>query len=92
MRISITYTIIEKCIGITYTVAGNEQYQWRENMVKASKRKASAKYDAENTKMVSVKLNRNTDRDILEQIARVNNVSQYLKSLIRKDIAESKLL
>ena len=61
-------------------------------MVKASKRKASAKYDAENTKMVSVKLNRNTDRDILEQIARVNNVSQYLKSLIRKDIAESKLL
>ena len=62
------------------------------NMVKESKRKASAKYDAENTKMVSVKLNRNTDRDILDQIARVNNVSQYLKTLIRKDIAESKLM
>lgn len=48
--------------------------------------KAQAKYDKKNTKNISLKLNKGTDADILEKLDSCDNVSQYLKSLIRQDI------
>lgn len=48
--------------------------------------KASVKYDKRNTKSFSLKLNKNTDADILEKFKECDNVSQYLKQLVRQDI------
>jgi len=58
-------------------------------MVTDAQRKAQARYDRANTKQVLLKLNRNTDGDILERLQQVGNVQGYIKSLIRRDIAES---
>ena len=48
--------------------------------------KASVKYDKKNTKSFSLKLNKGTDADILEKFEECDNVSQYLKQLVRQDI------
>lgn len=45
-----------------------------------------ARYDKKNTKSFSLKLNKNTDADILEKFEKCDNVSQYLKQLVRQDI------
>lgn len=45
-----------------------------------------ARYDKKNTKSFSLKLNKGTDADIIEKFEECDNVSQYLKSLIRQDI------
>jgi hypothetical protein len=49
-----------------------------------------AKYDAEKTKQMKLKLNLETDKDILDRIEDVKNKQGYIKSLIRADIAEDK--
>lgn len=46
-----------------------------------------ARYDKANTKMVSIKLNKKTDADILEKFESVDNIGQYIRKLIREDIA-----
>lgn len=51
-----------------------------------AKRRAIQKYDTKNTKQIHLKLNLNTDADILEQLERVDNVQGYIKDLIRKDM------
>ena len=48
--------------------------------------RAQAKYDAENTRKILLKLNLNTDADILDKLDSVGNKQGYIKSLIRKDI------
>ena len=45
-----------------------------------------ARYDKKNTKSFSLKLNKGTDADILEKFKECDNVSQYLKQLVRQDI------
>lgn len=55
-------------------------------MTTDSQKAASAKYDYNNTKRISLKLNLNTDSDILEKLSQVDNVQGYIKKLIRKDI------
>ena len=54
-------------------------------MTEAQKR-ATAKYDAANTKMYAVKLNINTDADIIQKLDEVENKQGYIKELIREDI------
>ncbi len=49
-------------------------------------KRASKKYDQRNTKMISVKLNKKTDADILQHIAKQSNKQQYIKKLIRNDL------
>lgn len=44
------------------------------------------KYDKDNTKRVFIKLNKNTDKDILEKLDNVPNKQGYIKELIRSDI------
>lgn len=48
--------------------------------------KAQAKYDAEHTTGVYLKLNNKNDADILDRLASVSNKQGYIKELIREDI------
>lgn len=48
--------------------------------------KAQAKYDAKNTRQVHLKLNRRTDRDVLEKLDSVPSKQGYIKALIRADL------
>lgn len=47
---------------------------------------AQARYDAKATKHYGIKLNVNTDEDIIRKLESVDNVQGYIKSAIRKDI------
>ena len=51
--------------------------------------RAGRKYDAANTKQINLKLNLNTDADILRKLADVSTkpggIQGYIKSLIRAD-------
>lgn len=48
--------------------------------------KAQAKYDAANTKQVHLKLNRNTDWDVIDKLNSVPSKQGYIKKLIRADL------
>lgn len=54
-----------------------------------AKRKTNAKFDRENTKSVTMKLNKRTDADILEYLQKQPNIQGYLKSLIREDMKKT---
>lgn len=55
-------------------------------MTIAAQRKASAKYDKENTSSVLFKFNTTTDADILAKLDEVGNKQGYIKELIRENI------
>lgn len=42
-----------------------------------------------NTTIITMKLNRRTDADIIEQLTNVDNKNGYIKQLIRADIAKA---
>ena len=44
------------------------------------------KWDKAHTVQVKLKLNKNTDKDILQKLQAVGNKQGYIKGLIRKDI------
>lgn len=48
--------------------------------------RAQKKYDAANTKQFHLKLNRNTDWDVIEKLDNVPNIQGYIKRLIRADL------
>lgn len=56
-------------------------------MNKAAQIKAINKFNREKTKCIQIRLNKNTDSDILEQLERVPSKMGYIKELIRKDIS-----
>lgn len=60
-------------------------------MTSKAQQRASAKYDAENTVQIKLKLNRKTDADIIERLAAVANKQGYIKALIRADQDATKL-
>lgn len=53
-----------------------------------SVKKSNARYDKENTTRIGMKLNNNTDADILEWLDSLENRQGYLKALIRADISK----
>ena len=53
--------------------------------------KAAAEWDKANTKQFKVKLNRNTDSDIIDMFATVENKQGYLKHLIRADMTGARV-
>lgn len=55
-------------------------------MATQAQKEAAARYDKGNTKGIYLKLNINTDKDILEYLQDVPNVQGYIKALIRKNI------
>lgn len=48
--------------------------------------KAGYKYDKANTEQVHLKLNKRTDKDVLEKLDSVPSKQGYIKELIRADI------
>lgn len=55
-------------------------------MTSKSQLEAQARYDAKSTKQVKMKLNLNTDADIIQKLASISNIQGYIKDLIRADI------
>ena len=53
-----------------------------------ARKEAKAKWDAENTTQIKLKLNHHTDADIIEKLQSVGNKQGYLKQLIRADMAD----
>ena len=51
--------------------------------------RATAKYEAENTKRFTVKVNKRTESDILEALTKQESMQGYIKRLIREDIAKN---
>ena len=56
-------------------------------MASQAKRDCNKRYDEKNTKVYTMKLNRNTDADIIEKLDSVDKVQAYIKELIRRDIS-----
>lgn len=50
--------------------------------------KAQARYDKENTKQITLKLNLKTDADILDWLAKQKNTQGYIKELVRADMRQ----
>ena len=51
-----------------------------------AQKRAREKYEAKATVQLKMKLNRNTDADILKKLDSVPNTQGYTKSLIRADL------
>ncbi len=51
--------------------------------------RASAKYDETHTKQIKLKLNLETDKDILQKLEEVGNKQGYIKELIRRDLKKA---
>ena len=58
-------------------------------MTTEAQKRASAKYDKGHTRGIYLKLNLESDKDILEKLDSVNNKQTYIKDLIRKDIEKA---
>ena len=58
--------------------------------MKSDKLTPQARYDAAHTVQIKMKLNRETDADILDRLQTVPNRQGYIKRLIREDIEKNK--
>ena len=55
-------------------------------MTTQAQKRATAKYDKTHTSQIVLKLNKGTDKDILDRLSEVPNKQGYIKDLIRADI------
>ena len=51
-----------------------------------AQKRATLKYDLANTKQYHLKLNLNTDADIIRQLEQQESIQGYIKELIRDDM------
>ena len=51
--------------------------------------RANTKYNKNNTKQYPIRLNLNTDADIIDKLSSVDNIAGYIKELIRADIKKN---
>ena len=58
-------------------------------MANEAQRRASAKYDKDHTKGIYLKLNKETDADIIGYLEEVENVQGLIKSLIRREMVKT---
>ncbi len=65
-------------------MAGNANKKTSDSQIRAN-----AKYDKDNIVNIHIKLNKNTDTDILQRLSEVGAKQTYIKKLIRKDIEEN---
>jgi len=56
-------------------------------MTTEAQKKAKSKYDKATARPLYLKLNANTDADILQKLNEVENKQGYVKALIRADIS-----
>lgn len=61
------------------------------SMSTEAQKRASIKYDKENTKKITLKLNIKTDKDIIEWYESQENKYAAIKELIRADIEKNNL-
>lgn len=54
-----------------------------------AQKKATAKYDKNNTRIYSLKLNTNTDKEIIDMLDSTGNVQGFIKALIREYIHQN---
>lgn len=59
---------------------------WTMKKTTQAQRKAIDKYDKANTKQICLKLNLNTDEDILNYLESMENKQGFIKELIRKEM------
>lgn len=59
-------------------------------MASEAKIRANNKFNKANTRMVSLRLNYNTDADIIQKLDEVDSKMGYIKELIRKDLQTKK--
>ncbi|MGI5873555.1 MAG: hypothetical protein ACOX8R_02700 [Bacillota bacterium] len=59
-------------------------------MLSEAEKKAQARYDAKNSKRMSLKFNLKTDKDILDKLESVDSKQGYIKRLIRADLEGEK--
>lgn len=55
-------------------------------MATEAQKRATIKYDAKNTKQYHLKLNLNTDADIIEWLEHQESIQGFIKALIRADM------
>lgn len=67
-----------------------EKKKYKHSTSSPAHNRATAKYNAANTKQYPIRLNLNTDKDIIEKLSTVDSVAGYIKDLIRADIAHEK--
>ena len=60
--------------------------KWKEETMTEAQKRAKTKYDAQNTKMYSLKLNTNTDADIINMLDASGNVQGTLKRLLNEEL------
>lgn len=56
---------------------------------KSNHAQAAHKYNAKNTVQVPIRLNKNTDADIIARLETVASKQGYIKELIRRDMSRS---
>ena len=49
-----------------------------------AQRKASAKYDKTNTRIFAIKLNKNTDADLIRLLESQDNIQGFIKEKLRR--------
>lgn len=57
----------------------------RRNKTTSAQVRASIKYNKENTLTICLRLNKETDKDIIKALKLVDNKNGYIKDLIRAD-------
>ena len=55
-------------------------------MATEAQRRANRKYDKTNTKQIHLKLNRNTDAEMIRWLEDQENIQGYIKKLIKRDM------
>ena len=55
-------------------------------MVSEAKRKANAKSDKKNSKVITIKFSKNKDKEILDYLDNLDNKAGYIKELIEDDL------
>ena len=57
-------------------------------MASKAQTEAVKRYQERNTRLMSIRLNLNTDADIIQRLEEVDSKQGYIKKLIRQDMAE----
>ena len=58
-------------------------------MTSEAKKAAKARYDAKTAKYISLKLNTNTDADLIRYLEQQKPIQAYIKRLIREDMKKT---
>ena len=59
-------------------------------MVSEAQKRNAAKYQAANTKMIAIRINKKLEPELLEWLESKNNKSGYILDLIRDDMKKNK--